>query len=145
MEIEADGKVGLMNTSPSYPLQVGTAGNTSTGNGAYVTTGGVWTDASSRTFKTNFEGVDSNDILERLAALPIATWEYKDSDEGRHMGPVAEDFHEAFGLGDNDHYISGTDARGVSMAAIQGLYELVREQHDLIVDLRERVAELENR
>jgi hypothetical protein len=152
MRINDAGFVGLNTGSAAYPLQVGTAGNTSTGNGAYVTTGGVWADASSRTFKTNFEDVDPHDILERLAALPIATWEYKDSDEGRHMGPVAEDFHEAFRLGDNERYISGTDARGVSMAAIQALYELVREQQavidaqrGVIEDYGDRLATLEAR
>jgi len=142
LTIANNGFVALNTTSTTYPLQVGTGG--SNGGGAHLTTGGVWTDASSRTFKTNFENVDSHDILERLAALPIATWEYKDSDEGRHMGPVAEDFHEAFGLGDNERYISGTDARGVSMAAIQGLYDLVKEQAAVITMLTERVSELES-
>jgi len=61
------------------------------------------------------------------------------------MGPVAEDFHGAFGLGDNERYISGTDARGVSMAAIQGLYNLVREQQATIAAQNERIAALESR
>ena len=41
----AAGYVGIGTTSPSYPLQMG--------SGAYVSTGGVWTNASSREYKTD--------------------------------------------------------------------------------------------
>ncbi len=43
------------------------------------------------------------------------------------MGPVAEDFFEAFELGNDERYISGVDGDGVALAAIQGLYKLVQE------------------
>ena len=37
------------------------------------------------------------------------------------MGPMAQDFHAAFKLGQNDISIGGLDATGVALAAIQGL------------------------
>ena len=38
------------------------------------------------------------------------------------MGPMAQDFYAAFGLGEDDTHISTVDADGVALAAIQGLY-----------------------
>jgi hypothetical protein len=93
--------------------------NTSTG--AHLTTGGVWTNASSRAFKEGFRAVDPLDVLNRLLALPITTWQYIGSSEGLHLGPVAEDFKAAFGLAGDGESIATVDADGVAMAAIQGL------------------------
>jgi len=68
------------------------------------------------------------ELLEKLAALPISTWNYKADDPGvRHMGPMAQDFHAAFGLGDDDRTIHLLDANGVVMVAIQALYRRVQE------------------
>jgi hypothetical protein len=38
-----------------------------------------------------------------------------------HLGPTAEDFREAFGLGDSSADIGLIDGQGVALAAIQGL------------------------
>ena len=40
---------------------------------------------------------------------------------------MAEDFYAAFGHGPSERSISTVDADGVALAAIQGLYELVKE------------------
>ena len=141
MKIEADGQIAIARSSASHPVHVGT--NSSTGNGAHVTAGGSWTNGSSRNFKSSFEDVDPVVILHKLADLPVTTWTYGNPDEGRHMGPVAEDFAEAFGLGADERYISTTDADGVAMAAIQGLYRLVMQQRKTIERLERRVAGLE--
>jgi hypothetical protein len=38
-------------------------------------------------------------VLERVSALPITQWRYKmEGDGARHLGPMAQGFHEAFGL-----------------------------------------------
>ena len=58
-----------------------------------------------------------------------------DADGQRHIGPVAEDFHEAFGLSDPKS-ISGSDARGITFAAIQGLHQIVREKDAEIAELQ---------
>ena len=92
-----------------------------TGGDASLTYGGTWTNASSRAYKTGFATIDPADILARVVDLPITTWSYRDSTEGRHMGPMAEDFHAAFGLANDDKSIATVDADGVALAAIQGL------------------------
>ena len=61
-------------------------------------------------------------ILEKVAALPLITWQYKAEPGVRHIGPVAEDFHRAFRVGENSRSIGTVDADGVALAAVQGLY-----------------------
>lgn len=116
-------------------------------NGAHLTTGGAWTNGSSRAFKEAFAAVDPLAILDKVLALPLSTWRYKGSLEGAHLGPMAEDFSAAFGLGGDDQHIATVDADGVALAAIQGLNEkLERENSDLREQLTEvlrRVSKLE--
>lgn len=119
-------------------LQVGFDGTN--GNGAHLTGGGTWTNGSSRLFKEAFEAVDAGMVLDRVTKLDISTWQYRDgAAEGRHLGPVAEDFKQAFGLGGNEKYISTVDADGVALAAIQGLN---RKMETTNAALRQENAEL---
>ena len=95
--------------------------------GAYLAAGSSsWTpipSPSDRNLKENFVLVDGQEVLERLAEISITTWNYKAQDRCiRHMGPVAQDFYAAFGVGENDKHIGAMDANGVALAAIQGLY-----------------------
>jgi hypothetical protein len=102
--------------------------------------------SSARDLKTGFTPVDRREVLERLVDLPIETWRFNTEAEAvRHMGPIAEDFHAAFALGSDERGISTLDANGVALAAIQGLYDLVREQDEAIRKLQERLNELEGR
>ncbi len=109
-------------------IVVGTT--TSNGNGASLSIGGVWTNASSRTFKEDFSHVDAASVLDKLVSMPVQTWFYKnDHDEGRHMGPVAEDFAAAFGLGADEKHIGSVDESGVAFAAIQGLNKKMESEN----------------
>ena len=81
------------------------------------------------------------EVLERLSALPVSLWSYGYDDESvRHLGPMAQDFARAFGLGDSDVSINTLDAAGVCMAAIQALHERVVELEAEVDRLRERQA-----
>ena len=83
------------------------------------------------------EGVNGYEVLEKLAALPISTWNYKwDPPTTRHLGPMAQDFKATFQLGDDDRTINMVDANGVVMVALQALYRRV-------VALEERLSALE--
>jgi hypothetical protein len=94
-----------------------------------VYNGGSWGCSSDRNLKENFEPVDGRAILEKLAALPITTWNAIGTDPSvRRMGPMAQDFYAAFGLGDDDKVITTGDLDGVALASIQGLYRLVQEK-----------------
>jgi len=114
-------------------------------NGARLTNGGAWTNGSDRETKSNFAAVDSRQVLERVAAMPIQTWNYRSEPEtSRHMGPTAQDFYAAFSLGDSDKCISTVDADGVALAAIQGLSQIVREKDAEIKAQQRHISGLES-
>jgi len=116
----------------------------STSTGAYLSGGGVWTNSSDRNLKENFEPVDSQDVLDRLAGLPISTWNYKAGDpNARHMGPVAQDFYATFGLGEDDRHIAALDTSGVALAAIQELHAKNQALEAENAALQTRVDDLE--
>ena len=107
--------------------------------------GGAWQTVSDRSVKENVEPIDGRTVLQGVAGLPIATWNYETQDEWiRHMGPMAQDFRTAFGLGSNERTIGTVDADGVALAAIQGLNTVVEEQETHIVALEERIVALES-
>lgn len=65
----------------------------------------------------------ADEVLERLAKLPISTWTYGfDHESVRHLGPTAQDFADTFGLGNDPRHIAAVDANGVCMASIQALH-----------------------
>ena len=127
-----------LGTNSTVSIPAGRFINTSTG--AHLTTGGTWTNASSRALKTAFEAIDAGDVLSRLLALPLTRWQYRESPaEGVHLGPIAEDFHAAFGLGADGRAISTVDASGVALAAIQGLNAKLESERDALSERVERL------
>jgi hypothetical protein len=101
---------------------------------------------SDRNAKTEFAAIDAADVLRRVVALPITSWRYrKDGPEVRHVGPMAQDFHAAFGLWNSDTMIFPLDASGVSMAAIQALHARVVAAEAENEELRARLDRLERR
>ena len=103
--------------------------NLSLSAGVYMPPGGnSWTSVSDRNAKENFEPVNAQAVLEKVAALPLSTWNYKSQDTTvRHIGPMAQDFKGAFGVGETDTGIATIDADGVALAAIQGLNQKLHE------------------
>jgi trimeric autotransporter adhesin len=88
--------------------------------------------------------VDGRDILARLVAIPIESWNYKSQDSSvRHIGPMAQDFHAAFRFGEDQKRIGTMDADGISLAAIQGLYQELKDRDAKIATLETRLTELE--
>lgn len=108
-----------------------------------LTLAGTLTENSSRAAKRAFEAVNSRAVLAKVAELPLFEWNYRHDPESiRHFGPVAEDFHRAFGLGRGPSGLSTLDTSGVALAAIQGLNELVVERDEEIRELRNQIADL---
>ena len=93
--------------------------------GATLTAGsGSWTNVSDRRKKENFRVLNTEEVLKKIAAIPVTNWNYKSQDKSvRHIGPMAQDFYAAFGLDGvgADTTINTTDIDGVNMAAIQAL------------------------
>jgi hypothetical protein len=99
---------------------------------------------SDRNVKENVAAVDGRDLLDKLDAIPLATWNYKTQDESiRHIGPMAQDFHAAFGLGEDDRHITTIDADGVALAGVQALYRMVQEKDSQIERLTDQVKKLQ--
>jgi len=108
--------------------------------------GGAWSSLSDRTSKEHFATVDGRALLDRLATIPMLSWNYRSQQPSiRHLGPMAQDFHEAFALREDDRHISTVDAEGVALAASQALYQLNREKDEKIEQLTRRLEKLEAR
>lgn len=108
---------------------------------------GVFSCSSDRNLKSDFNMLDGEDVLRKIASLPVTTWRFNDEKAGvRHAGPMAQDFYAAFGLGDSDRMIGYTDINGVNMRAIQALEERTRDLESAearIHQLEERLGRLE--
>ncbi len=114
------------------------------GNGLFVNN--TFVSLSDRRAKAGFTPIDPRDVLEKVAALPITRWHYTNAPATTHLGPVAQDFHAAFGLGLDDKSIATVDADGVALAAIQGLNrkltDEVQRQDREIKGLQRSLSEL---
>ncbi len=106
-----------------------------------VTIQGTLTQMSSRAFKEGFTPLDSREVLDRVTRLEVPEWSYKQQSE-RHIGPMAEEFRAAFGLGAADTGLAPGDLAGVTLVALQGLYDVVQEKDQRIAELSQELAEL---
>lgn len=107
---------------------------------------GAWSTLSDRASKADNAPVDPRDVLASLSGVPMQTWRWQGEPEGiRHLGPMAQDFHAAFGLGADERTISTADADGVALAAIQGLWLELQDRDQHIAALEARLAALEAR
>jgi hypothetical protein len=105
---------------------------------------GAWESLSDHRVKDNFAPVDPQDVLSKVADLPLMSWSYATQPSFiRHMGPTAQDFKTAFGLGEDERYISTADADGVALAAIQGLYRQVCQMERKLASCEKRMRRLE--
>jgi hypothetical protein len=129
-------------TSTAYALSVGNS--SLNGNGAYLTKGGVWTNASDRNLKEDFTPLNNQEILDKISQLEISKWKYIGTDE-YHIGPVAQDFYSLFHLGVDDKRISTIDPSGIALAAIKALTEKVAEQQKTINELTQIVNSIKTR
>ena len=115
--------------------------------------GGSWSSLSDAASKRAIEPVSGREVLRELASVPISTWSYDAQDASiRHIGPMAQDFFRAFGVGEDRRHISSVDADGVALAAIKGLQHELRaerrrrhEQERRLARLEARLAALEER
>ncbi|MBF0560322.1 MAG: tail fiber domain-containing protein [Nitrospirae bacterium] len=132
MVISSSGYVGIGGDtgsgipSPSYPLQMG--------SGAFVTTGGVWTNASSRAYKENIKtltGEEANQVLDRLSPVK---YNYKTDKEDKHVGFIAEDVPDL---------VATKDRKGLSpMDIVAVLTKVVQEEKNTIAEQMNMISEL---
>lgn len=106
-----------------------------------LTVNGTFVSSSDAAVKQDIAPLDVQQVLEAVGRLPINEWSYRADPQVRHVGPMAQDFQSAFGLGADDRHIAMVDADGVALAAIQALKQLVSTQQAEIGELRARMAE----
>jgi hypothetical protein len=109
-----------------------------------LTTSGTVNGISDVNAKGDFTPVDSSQILGAVARLAITEWSLVNDGDGiRHVGPTAQDFFDAFGLGGDERHITLSDMSGVALAAIKGLLVELEDRDREIEDLNQRLQHLE--
>jgi len=126
MRVTSGGNVGIGTASPTHPLEMA--------SGAHVTTGGVWTNASSRELKRDIHSLGTEEALSALSALEPVRFHYKSEPADEYLGFIAEDVPDLVATADRKT-LSPMD-----LAAV--LTKVVQEQQKAIVDLRATVASL---
>jgi hypothetical protein len=104
----------------------------------------AWAIMSDRNAKTDITPLDHKEVLSKLAELPVTGWSYTAAPAHHHVGPMAQDFHAAFQLGNDDRRISTIDADGVALAAIKGLIAELESRQQRSAEQARRLAELES-
>jgi len=105
-----------------------TSGN-NTRSGVFIGhNGNSWLSICDKTQKENFEPLDGEEVLKKMAGIQLSSWNYKQQDpqQYRHYGIMAQDFYNAFGKDKfgtvgNDTSVNPIDMIGIDMAAIQAL------------------------
>lgn len=103
-------------------FRVAATDNADTGAGCALPAGGAasWSCSSDRNLKEAIQAISPQTMLNKVLALPVTSWQFIGTNR-RHIGPMAQDFRAAFGLGADDKNITTSDVSGVALAAIQGL------------------------
>jgi len=141
--VNATATAGNFGTANNFPLRFMVNGvwkmqllsdnSLSMTNGATCTTGGVWTNASSRALKENIEGLTAEEAAAAFEALSPVTYNYKADKAERHVGFIAEDVPEL---------VATKDRKSLSpMDVVAVLTKVVQEQQKTISEYQKNLAE----
>lgn len=117
-------------------------GSSSTdGNGAYLTTGGTWTNTSDVNLKSDITPVNGTDLLAKIKQLEITRWRYNGTNE-YHIGPMAQQFYQLFQTGVDDKGISTVDPAGIALKGIQEQQKQIEALRAENEQLKQAIQEL---
>ncbi|MDP5137881.1 tail fiber domain-containing protein [Rheinheimera baltica] len=139
----SSGDFALLNTEDSArEFSLSKSGNL-TIKGNLIANGTTYT--SSQRLKENFEQIAATELLDAVSNLVITKWNYiSEGVSKKHIGPMAEQFHQLFGLnGTDDSSISVSDISGIALASIQALKTENDAKDRKIADLEQRLLKLE--
>jgi hypothetical protein len=123
--VNRDGNVGLGVTRPAHPLEMA--------SGAYVSAGGVWTNSSSRERKENIADLTFEEAHEALAQLQPVEFNYKNDQQEKYVGFIAEDVPALVASGDRQSLST--------MDIVAVLTKVVQEQQKQIAELEARLEQ----
>jgi len=94
-------------------------------------------------FNENFAQTNGREILGKMTAMPVQEYNMKRADPSiRRVGAVPQDFRAAFQLGTDDMTTNTMDVIGVTMASVQGLYEIIQEKDEEIMKQQDEIRSL---
>lgn len=110
-----------------------------------LTTSGTVNGTSSKTVKKSIKPVNEIEILDRISRLQVSTWQYKSENGITHLGPMAEDFSDLFGLGSDNKHIAASDMAGVAIASVKSLNKQLQDKNREIEHLKSQNAAISER
>lgn len=139
-----DGYIGTFGTT-SVPMKISAGGaarltvfpdnSLSMNSGASCTTGGVWTDASSRTLKENIREVSAEEAMKTLSEILPVKYNYKADSSEEYVGFIAEDVPDL---------VATKDRKSLApMDIVAVLTKVVQEQQKTIDELSIALAAIE--
>ncbi len=109
--------------------------------------GNSWAVICDSAKKENLRLTCGEEVLERVRALRLGSWNYKGQDptQYRHYGPMAQEFfaafgHDGVGVIGNDTTIASADIDGINLIAIQALEKRTAELETVKAELAEMKA-----
>jgi hypothetical protein len=142
MVFRAVGGIYFTNTSGAAPYEPLRPINTYTGG--YLSSGGIWTNASSRDYKENVSNLSLEQALYAVQQLQPVTYNYKTDKEEKCIGFIAEDVPNLVAVKDRKG-LSPMDIVAVLTKVVQNQQqemELLKEESKW---LKERITYLENK
>ena len=132
--INGSGNVGIGTVNPDQPLKMA--------SGAHVTSGGVWTNASSEEYKENISSLSADKAMETLMGLKPVEFNYKIDKNERYVGFIAEDVPELVATNDRKG-LSPMDIVAVVTSVVKEQQKAIEEQRQTIAILTEKINMLE--
>ena len=105
-------------------------------SGAYVSTGGVWTNASSRDYKDNIKELSVAEAEAAVKGLNPVTYTYKLDAGEQHVGFIAEDVPDL---------VATKDRKGLSSMDIVAVLTKVVQEKSQVVDRQQKTMEEQQR
>lgn len=127
-----------------WKMRLDADGSLTMSNGATLTAGGTWTNASSRALKENIQSLNTDEALTTLNNLNPVKFNYKADKAEKHVGFIAEDAPELVATKDKKG-MSPMDVVAVLTKVVQDQQKSIQEQQKTISELKEKITQLEKR